>query len=98
MTRSCQIRWLASKSGKILLVALAVNLAVVAAQAHTLTVLHNFADAGDGSYPYAGVTIDRAGNLYGTTSGINQYGGNGTVFKMSHVGSGWTLSTIYTFY
>jgi uncharacterized repeat protein (TIGR03803 family) len=38
------------------------------------TVLHNFcaqSNCADGEYPYAGVVLDRTGNLYGTT----QYGG-----------------------
>ncbi|MGA2369028.1 MAG: choice-of-anchor tandem repeat GloVer-containing protein [Candidatus Korobacteraceae bacterium] len=66
------------------------------AQAQTITVLHSFTGGADGSAPYAGVTLDRAGNLYGTTTaGAN--GNVGTVYKLSHVGSGWTLNTLYTF-
>ena len=69
--------------------------ATQAAQAQTLTVLHSFSGGGDGDSPSAGLTMDKAGNLYGTT----EYGaaGNGTVFKLSHSGSGWVLSTLYTF-
>ena len=66
-----------------------------AAQAQTYNILHSFSGVGDGGTPSAGLTMDRAGNLYGTA----QYGGagNGTVFKLSHPGSGWILSTLYAF-
>ena len=48
------------------------------------TVLHAFqgsAGGGDGRYPYAGLIMDKAGNLYGTTARGGS--GNGTVFKIS---------------
>ena len=51
------------------------------------TVLYSFTDAGgDGAYPYAGLVLDAANNLYGTT----EYGGNydyGVVFKVDTAGS-----------
>lgn len=64
----------------------ALVLIVVAAQTartQTFTVLHNFTGGGDGSTPYAGLAIDAAGNLYGTTSGggLNTVG---VVFKMEN--------------
>jgi uncharacterized repeat protein (TIGR03803 family) len=71
----------------ILLIALATQ-----AQAQTFTVLHNFTGGGDGSAPYAGLSMDRAGNLYGTTSA-----GNSSVFRMSNSGSSWILTSLYTF-
>jgi hypothetical protein len=37
------------------------------AQAQTLTVLHSFSGGTDGNQPHAGVVVDKAGNLYGTT-------------------------------
>ena len=46
-----------------------------------LTVLHSFEGGTDGANPYAGLILDKAGNLYGTT----EYGGasgQGTVFKI----------------
>jgi uncharacterized repeat protein (TIGR03803 family) len=48
----------------------------------TLTVLHNFGGAPDGTQPFAGVIEDRAGNLYGTTSAGGTIG-YGAVFKLS---------------
>jgi len=62
------------------------------------TVIHNFTGAlnGDGSFPYAGLTFDSAGNLYGTTS--NGILGGGTVFKLTPTSSGgWSFRTIYQF-
>jgi len=58
-----------------------MSVATQAAQAQALTVLHSFSGGGDGDSPSAGLTMDKAGNLYGTT----EYGaaGNGTVFKLS---------------
>src|ERR1700728_377062 len=49
------------------------------------TVLYSFTGGSDGGYPYAGVTRDSSGNLYGTTS----YGGTayyGVVFKVNTAG------------
>jgi uncharacterized repeat protein (TIGR03803 family) len=45
------------------------------------TVLHSFAGA-DGSFPFAGVILDKAGNLYGTTNNGGAFGW-GTVFKIA---------------
>src|SRR5437588_3850389 len=59
---------------------------VAAAQAQTFTVLHAFKDNPDGSMPYGGVVRDKAGNLYGTTSGGGRYKG-GTVFKIDASGA-----------
>lgn len=67
----------------------------------TESVLYSFAGGNDGMYPYGGVVFDKSGNLYGTTvgggSGSNCDGGCGTVFKLSHSGSGWSESVIYNF-
>lgn len=69
--------------------------ATPAAQAQTFTVIHNFAGRGDGAAPSAGLTINAAGDLYGTTG----EGGIccGTVFKLRHSGTGWILTPLYSF-
>jgi len=46
------------------------------------TVLHHFAGGMDGAGPNAGLLLDRAGNLYGTTTGGGPYG-EGTVFRLN---------------
>lgn len=66
------------------------------AQAQTYTLLHAFNNAGDGAYPQAGVTLDAAGNLYGTTTGYEQ-NTTSTVYKLSRAGSGWRVSVLHTF-
>ena len=60
------------------------------------SVPHSFTGGSDGGGPYAGLIIDSAGNLYGTTSGGAS--GYGTVFKLAPNGSGgYTETTLYTF-
>src|SRR5579862_5546234 len=61
-------------------------------------VLHSFAQNGrDGASPNAGVIVDKAGNIYGTTLA----GGTakvGTVFELSPSGTGaWTESVLHSF-
>jgi uncharacterized repeat protein (TIGR03803 family) len=79
----------------ILFVAAAI-LCPMIAQAQALAVIHNFTGGSDGDYPYSGVTLDRAGNLEGTASGggINY---QGAVYKLTHGGSGWIVSSLYEF-
>jgi len=67
--------------------------------AGTLTVLHNFTGGTDGANPFAGVTLDGKGNLYGTAiygGDLNCGGGSGcgTVFRVD--GSG-KFSVLYAF-
>ena len=45
------------------------------------TTLHTFTGGSDGKYPWAELTTDKAGNLYGTTT--NGGTGLGTVFELS---------------
>jgi len=76
---------------------LLTTIATTPAQAQTFTVLHTFSGGIDGGQPFTGLTMDRAGNLYGTTSAGGP-AGYGTVFKMTHRASGWELSTLYGFH
>ncbi len=71
------------------------------AQSQTLSVLHSFTGGSDGGQPAAGPTLDRSGNLYGTTyQGGNLSdcdGGCGVVYKLTLHGSSWTLNPLYSF-
>jgi uncharacterized repeat protein (TIGR03803 family) len=58
------------------------------------TVLHNFVGSPiDGAYPYAGVVLDRKGNLYGDTS-AGGAPGFGTVYELSKEG---TVTLLHNF-
>jgi uncharacterized repeat protein (TIGR03803 family) len=63
----------------------------------TESVLYSFAGGADGATPWAAVTFDTSGNLYGTTTA----GGTssaGTVFKLAPNSNGtWTESVLYSF-
>ena len=72
----------------------------------TEKVIYAFTGKSDGASPSAGLMFDVAGNLYGTTT----YGGDlaacpgtygdagcGVVFKLTHSGSTWQESVLYTF-
>jgi uncharacterized repeat protein (TIGR03803 family) len=73
----------------------------------TETVIHTFGVGKDGFQPYAGLTIDQAGNLYGTTlaggGGSCQYFGTpgcGAVFELeppAKRGGAWTEKVLYRF-
>ena len=57
------------------------------------TVLYTFTGGADGSYPFAGVIRDSAGNLYGTTHG-GFMAGAGVVYKLDTTGH---ETVLYTF-
>ena len=75
-------------------------------QGWTENVLYNFCSLGvgtnfcpDGVAPYAGVTFDKTGNLYGTTTtgGETNSLGGGTVYELSPTSSGWTERVVLAF-
>jgi uncharacterized repeat protein (TIGR03803 family) len=70
------------------------------------TILYSFLGGQDGSSPLSGVTLDLAGNLYGTTAwggDLNCAAGNpgcGTVYKLNPPaasGGTWTKTTLHAF-
>jgi uncharacterized repeat protein (TIGR03803 family) len=77
-----------------------LNLAVGGANGQSFTVIHQFAGGVDGATPEAGLTMDAAGNLYGTTysgGSNNCQQGCGIVFQLSNRQSEWILTPIHTF-
>jgi uncharacterized repeat protein (TIGR03803 family) len=62
----------------------------------TESVLYAFEGGADGASPYAPLTFDAAGNLYGTAS-AGGASNNGTIFKLTPGSSAWTESTLHTF-
>jgi uncharacterized repeat protein (TIGR03803 family) len=68
------------------------------AQAQSFSVLHSFAPNRLGYGPYAGLIQDARGGLYGTTNnGDAPDGGVGSVYKLTHAQSGWTLTALVEF-
>jgi len=102
MTSTKQNRnWFFGISERVATTALALTMALWvvvfvprSAQAQTFNVIHNFTNGLDGGAP-VGLTMDRAGNLYGTAQG----GGlaYGTVFELKRTGSGWIFNRLYSF-
>jgi|SRR5579872_181587 len=65
----------------------------------TKTVLHSFNSMSDndGCFPFSGLTLDPAGNLYGTTASGGTYD-TGAVFELTPNSNGsWNYSVIYNF-
>jgi uncharacterized repeat protein (TIGR03803 family) len=75
---------------------MAIGLLLPAAQAQNFQVIHNFT-GGDGALPAAGLTLDKAGNLYGTTFGAG-FGPHGNVYQLKRKGGTWIFNILYTFH
>ncbi|HUI83551.1 MAG TPA: choice-of-anchor tandem repeat GloVer-containing protein [Candidatus Binatia bacterium] len=85
-------------AGCMVLVFLILMFAFVSVQpspAQTYNVIYRFTAGADGQNPTTGVTMDRAGNLYGTTSGGDN-GYDASVFRLTHSGSGWLMAPLDT--
>jgi uncharacterized repeat protein (TIGR03803 family) len=72
------------------------------AHGQTFSVVYSFHSEGQtGFYPTSGVTVDGAGNLYGTTGyggpGSSCYLGCGVAFKLARHGSSWLFTPLYSF-
>jgi hypothetical protein len=101
MLNSHCVENLVRRTVRLFLIKLQIVLTILvsALSAQTFTILHTFA-GDDGSSPYSGVTVDRAGNVYGTTKfgGVaNCDLGCGVLFKLAPQGSGWNFVPLYKF-
>ena len=66
------------------------------------TILYSFTSGADGGQPYGGVTLDAAGNIYGTTVVGGSYAGCpedgcGVVWELTKNGGSYTQSVIHAF-
>ena len=86
----------AASAALIIVIVVTLALPPAAAAADRYKVLHAF-NGSDGEIPEAGLILDAAGNLYGTTDSGGAYG-PGTVFKLTPNSDGsWTESVLYSF-
>src|SRR5947209_19529268 len=78
LIRSCKFKL------RLILVVLVFTWSV---HAQTFQVLHTFRAKADGAYPYSGLAIDGAGNLFGLTytTGVGGYN-RGTLYKIDSSG------------
>jgi uncharacterized repeat protein (TIGR03803 family) len=65
-------------------------------EGYTESVLHNFGSGSDGLYPYSGVVLDTAGNVYGTTY-AGGTGSAGTVYQLMPSNGGWVENVLINF-
>lgn len=60
------------------------------------TVIHSLNFPSEGGFPYEGLMMDAAGNLYGGAPSGGS-GGNGVIYRLSPTKSGWTYTNINNF-
>jgi len=94
--------WPAATTVAAFLFALAFTLAVSqSAPAQQFQVLYSFTGGSDGLHPSSGVIVGPDNALYGSTGGGNCYENSGvscgTIFRLDNTGSGWALTTLYSF-
>ncbi|HWY56158.1 MAG TPA: choice-of-anchor tandem repeat GloVer-containing protein [Terriglobales bacterium] len=60
------------------------------------TVIQNLNGSSNGGYPYEGLMMDAAGNLYGAapTGGAS---GQGVIYRLSHTRQGWVDTVLHSF-
>lgn len=51
----------------------------------------------DGAHPTSPLTMDAAGNLYGTTRAVTRGKNGGTIFKLTQIGGSWSETVLHAF-
>ena len=64
----------------------------------TYSMIYDFEDANKGWAPVAGVIVDSAGNLYGTTVNGGGRSSYGVVYELSPSAGGWSSRVLHPFY
>ena len=68
---------------------------------YTESIIHNFGSGTDGPDPHAGVVLDTAGNVYGTTPSEeperNARSSCGTVYQLMPSNGGWVENVLVNF-
>jgi uncharacterized repeat protein (TIGR03803 family) len=93
------ISWLRTALGCT--VAMLSTLALIpipSAEAQTFQVIYSFTGHASSQHPIAGVTVDRRGNLFGTTAwGGGSNNGSGTVYELRRTQSGFLYNKLHDF-
>ena len=83
--------------GAALLMIAGLSMAAPLPAASQYQPLYTFTGGNDGAVSWAGLTFDKAGNLYGTTIAGGAYG-YGTVFQLAPAANGaWTETVLHSF-
>ena len=61
------------------------------------SVLYSFGNGSDGYFPWAGLIMDKAGALYGTTQRGGVPSSGGTVFQLKQASGVWAETVLYSF-
>jgi uncharacterized repeat protein (TIGR03803 family) len=97
MTTKEKVAFLPMQARQAIRVVCLLMLTGICGAAQTFTLLHAFTGGAGGALPVAGVSVDRAGNLYGTTFYGGGDGGDGLAYSLKNRNNAWVFSPLYNF-